>query len=237
MENIRNKKEEFIKTLENINQSKNTYEVFSDWLILTAATLYSWKKDKNVENEYIETAKRYTKEELEKHADLLGITVDALEEKEMDFLGDIFVSADLTNAKKAQFFTPYHISELMAETIIGNNELPKNKICTVCDPCCGSGGLLIASAMVMKKRGINYQKNVLLFGTDIDARCARMTFIQLCLLGVPAIITCGNSLSNEIFWQRETFGFYLAGMNWRLRDTEWKIYINTQNNSEQGELF
>jgi len=237
MKNIIDEKIKFIKILENINQSKNTHEVFSDWLILAAASLCSWKRDKTVENEYIETAKRYSKEELYKHADLLKITAEALEEQESDFLGDIFISADLTNAKKAQFFTPFHVSHSMAEAIIRNNEPPKNKICKVCDPCCGSGGMLIAAAMVMKEHGFNYQKNALFFGTDIDARCARMTFIQLNLLGLPAVITCGNSLTKEVFWERETIGFYIAGMNWRLRESEHEIYINTLNNNEQGELF
>jgi len=231
------RKDRFIKTLENINLSKNTHEVFSDWLILAAATLYSWKKDKKVENEYIETAKRYSKEELDKHAELLGITVDALEEQEKDFLGDIFVSANLTNTNKAQFFTPYNVSKMMAEMIIDKNELPKNEIFTVCDPCCGSGGMIIASAMIMKKKGYNYQKSALFFATDIDARCARMAFIQLNLLGFPAIITCGNSLTKEVFWQRETIGYYLAGMNWRLHDTKQEININPPNSNVQGELF
>jgi len=234
---ILSKKQEFIKTLESINYSKDTHEVFSDWLIIAAASLYAWKKDQNVEKEYAETAKRYSKEELDKHAKLLVITINALEEREQDFLGDIFISADLTNTKKAQIFTPYHIAELMAEASIGSTELPKNKICKVCDPCCGSGVMLIASAMVMQKHGFNYQKNAVFFGTDIDARCARMTFIQLSLLGVPAIITCGDTITNEVFWKRETIGFYLAGMNWRLMNIEQEININPSNNGVQGELF
>jgi len=232
-----NNKREFIKILENIKPSRNTYEVFSDWLIMAAASLYTWKKDKSVENEYLEIAKHYSKEELKKHAQLLTITVNALEEKVQDFLGDVFITANLTNAKKAQFFTPYNISQLMAELMIGNNKLPINEVCKVCDPCCGSGGLLIAGAMVMKENGFNYQRNALFVGTDIDARCARMTFIQLSLLGAPAIIICGNTLSKEVFWERETIGYYIAGMNFRARNLEQEIQINPSNSNIQGELF
>jgi len=234
-----NSKEEFIKILEGIKPSKSTHEIFSDWLIMTAAALYSWKKDDGVENEYKEIAKHYSSEELRKHQQLFEITINALEEKARDFLGDIFTTANLTNSKTAQFFTPYHVSQMMAEMIIGGDEFPKSKICKVCDPCCGAGGLLIAGAMAMKERGFNYQRNAFFVGTDIDARCARMTFIQLSLLGAPAVIICGNSLSNEIFWERETIGYYLAGMNFRLRSSREmeEIKINPSSNCAQGELF
>jgi type I restriction-modification system DNA methylase subunit len=126
------KKEEFITILESINPSKNAYEVFSDWLIMTAASLYSWKKDENVENEYVEISRQYSTEDQDKLARLLAVTANALEERKQDFLGEVFISANLTNAKKAQFFTSYHVSELMAEIVIGGKELPKkNEICTI----------------------------------------------------------------------------------------------------------
>ena len=223
---MNDKKKEFTKILENIKPSKNTYEVFSDWLTLVSATLYTWKKDQKVENEYMEIAKQYSKEELAKFVKLFALTVDAFEENVEDFLGDIFITAELTNKKKAQYFTPYDVSRIMAELMIGDNKLPKKKIYEVSDPCCGSGGLLIATAMVMKKQGFNYQKYAFFAGTDIDARCARMAFIQLSLLGAPAIITCGNSLSKEVFWERETIGYYIAGMNLR-RKPDQKTQIKT----------
>jgi len=232
-------KKEFIKILESIKPSKNAYEVFSDWLVLAAAALYAWKRDERVENEYAEVARHYSKEELEKHSQLLAITVNALEEKGRDFLGEIFTLGEFTNDRKAQFFTPYNVSQMMAEMIIGDGELPENKVCKVCDPCCGGGGMLVAAISVMKERGFNYQRNAFFMGTDIDARCARMTFIQLSLLGAPAIIVCGNSLTNETFWERETIGYYMAGMNFRLRNSDEpeEIKIIPLNDCAQGELF
>jgi type I restriction-modification system DNA methylase subunit len=211
-------KKEFMDILENINLAKNAYEVFADWLILTAAALYSWKKDKRVEKEYKDVAKIYSKDELKKHKQLLAITVNALEENsEQDFLGEIFIAEEFRNTKKSQVFTPFHISEMMAEVLIGDSKLPKNKVFKVYDPCCGSGCMLIASIAVLRKYGFNYQKNAFFIGTDIDARCARMTYIQLSLLGAPAVIICGNTLSKETFWERETIGYYMADMNFKLR--------------------
>jgi len=208
---------EFVKLLENLKPSKHSYEVFSDWLVMAAATLYAWKKDQAVEDEYNNIAKQYTKEEIEKHAHLLALTVDALEKKEQDFLGEVFTFGGYTNDRNGQFFTPYNISKMMADMIIGANGFPENRVCRINDPTCGAGGMLIASAMVMKEREFDYQHNALFIGQDIDARCARMAFIQLSLLGVPAVIYCMNTLSMQTFWHRETIGYHLADMDFRLR--------------------
>jgi len=208
--------QDFTKLLDEIKPSKNRYEIFNDWLILASAALYSWKKDKSVEEEYLQVVKQYKAPELDKLCQLLAITVEAFEEKTYDFLGEVFTEGNLSNEAKGQFFTPFHISQLMAKLIIGERNTPKNRIIRVIDPCCGSGGLLIAGILEMKERGINYQKDVLFSATDIDHRCARMCFIQLSLLAAPAIITCGNTLTLETFWQRETIGYHLSNMYRRI---------------------
>jgi type I restriction-modification system DNA methylase subunit len=209
---------DFIKILEHLKPSKPAYEVFSDWLVMAAATLYSWKKDDNVEQEYMNIVKQYTKEEQDKHAQLLMIITEALEGKEQDFLGEVFTFAKLYNERKGQYFTPYSISLMSAKLILDKNGFPKYRVCRINDPTCGAGGMLIAAAEVMKEHGLNYQKDALFIGQDIDARCARMAFIQLSLLGIPAIIYCMDSLSMKTFWHRETIGYHMAEMNYRLRN-------------------
>ncbi len=208
---------DFIKIIETLKPSMHAHDVFNDWLVMASATLYSWKKDQAVENEYLEISKRYTQEELNKHGRLLAIIVEALEETEQDFLGEVFTMAELTNSRNGQFFTPYSISRMMAEITMGEAELPKGRVCKISDPCCGAGGMLVAAASVMKQRGFNYQHDALFIGQDIDARCARMTYIQLSLLGVPAVIICGDTLAMTCYWQRETIGYHLADMDSRLR--------------------
>jgi len=214
---INQNSKDFIKLLETLKPSKHAYEVFSDWLIMAAATLYSWKKDKDVEEEYLNIAKQYTKEEMDKHAHLLALTVNALEIKKQDFLGEIFTFAELSNERNGQYFTPYNISYMSAKMIMGENGFPKNRVCRINDPTCGAGGMLIAGAEIMDEYKFNYQQNALFIGQDIDARCARMAYIQLTLIGAPAIIYCMNTLSMQTFWQRETIGYHMADMNFRLR--------------------
>jgi len=208
---------EFLNILEKIDYSISPSDQFSNWLILTASSLYSWKNDEKVEEEFNEIRKKLTDEQYEKYAQLFALTVEALHEKEHDFLGKIFSIGKFSNDKKAQYFTPDCVSKVNAAIMIGKKRLPKNRVCTVIDPCCGSGSMLIAAIAEMKEKNFNYQNNAFCHGIDVDARCARMTFIQLSLLGVPAVITCGNSLSKEVFWERETIGYYLSLMNFRLK--------------------
>ncbi len=207
--------QDFIKILEKLCPSRGVHETFSDWLMLAAASLYSWKKDPAAEAEYFQTAKNYTDEELEKHGQLLAITVDALDRKEQDFLGEIFSEINLTNPRTGQFFTPYSISLLSAKIILGS--FPENRICRINEPACGSGGMVIASIEVMKERGFDFQHNAYFVCQDIDGRCARMTYIQLSLLGAPAVIICGNTITQQTYWYRETIGYHISGMDLRLR--------------------
>lgn len=209
--------EEFVKILEKINPSKSTHEVFSDWLVMASAALYSFKKDASVEKQYADTAAGYTKEDLDGHSHLIAVLVEALERKKQDFLGEVFAQANLTNERNGQFFTPYNISLMSAQLILDKNDLPQDRLCRINDPTCGSGGMLVAATEVLEDHGFDYQKNAFFTGQDIDARCARMAFIQLSLLGVPAVIYCMNSLTQEEYWHRETIGYHLAGMEFRLR--------------------
>ena len=55
--------------------------------------------------------------------------------------------------------------------------------------------MLIAFANVAKKHGINYQKHVLFVAQDIDRTAAMMCYIQMSLLGCPAIVVIGDSLA------------------------------------------
>jgi len=222
----------FINILEHIKPSKHAYEVFSDWLVLSAAVLYIWKGDENINKEYSETAKDYPEDELLKMGELLDITVNALEEKEQDFLGEIFIDARLSNAKTGQFFTPYHVSYMSALATMGECEFPKGRVCKINDPACGAGGMLIAGLQVMKEKNFNYQQNAFFIAQDIDARCARMSYIQLSLLGAPAVVYCMNTLTGQEYWHRETIGYHLSGMEYRLRTEQLIDNVKSFNQEE-----
>ena len=99
---------------------------------------------------------------MEKFAKLLAITVQALDENpNQDFLGELYMNLNLGNKNSGQFFTPYHIYELMSE-ITSPPETLKAEIeergwVSVNDPCVGGGAMFIGYANACIKYGVNYQ--------------------------------------------------------------------------------
>lgn len=70
-------------------------------------------------------------------------------------------------------------------------------------------GLVLSYAKALKKHNINYQKYLLVDVTDIADTCVYMAYIQLALYGIPAIVKCGNSLTQEIRFAMETPLYFL----------------------------
>ncbi len=68
---------------------------------------------------------------------------------------------------------------------------------TISDPACGAGGTIIAYYKAMRDAGYNPQQQLFAQCVDIDPVAGMMTYIQLSLLGLPAEIIIGNSLTVE----------------------------------------
>ncbi len=192
---------EFIRILDKFNYRYSKWQVWNDFLYLASvsmANLFPTAERKEREARYHEIWNKYPEELQQLLGQLLSIVIVALTENpKQDFLGTVYHRLQLHQVQKGQFFTPYHISELMAEIQFAGSdldELKDKKYISVNDPACGAGALLIAYANAAKKHGINYQKDVLFVAQDIDQTAALMCYIQLSLLGCPAVIIIGDSL-------------------------------------------
>lgn len=193
---------ELFKLFDRLAQRHSRWEVWADFVYMTAAAL-SNAVDKTHfeerEKSYLTIAGKYNKAELEAVAEmfaLLGIGMD--ENPDQDFLGELFMSLDLGNQNKGQFFTPYDMCRMMAQ-ITGTDDL-KAKIdrqswVSVNDCCCGAGALLVAFANECVRQKINYQTSVLFVAQDIDLTAGLMCYIQLSLLGCPGYVVIGNTLT------------------------------------------
>lgn len=73
--------------------------------------------------------------------------------------------------------------------------IDENKKLSLCEPTCGSGGMVIAAAQVLQEKGINYQRVLDVVCQDLDWTAVYMCYVQLSLLGVKAIVVQGNTLS------------------------------------------
>ena len=195
---------ELAKILRQVAERHSLWQVFSDFLAMAALSI-SNSMDKRQfdqrEAEYMQIVGRYTKAEANLMAHCLAHVVMGLEEGHQDFLGSLFMALELGNAWAGQFFTPYEVSLMMAKMQLAGDE-PKRIIAergfiTVNDPCTGGGAMLIAAAHALLDEGLNPSQHMHVTAQDIDIKAVHMTYIQLSLLGVPAVVVHGNSLAVE----------------------------------------
>lgn len=199
----RDYKKEFRTLMDKFAFRYSRWQVWNDFLSLSALSLANvMPAPENGEREerYHAILNSYREEEREIFPQMLGLVVLALEENpEQDFLGSLYHYLNLQQEQKGQFFTPYHICEFMSELQFAGDEkaekLEGKGYISVNDPACGAGAMLIAFANVARKHGINYQKHVLFVAQDIDRTAAMMCYIQMSLLGCPAIVVIGDSLA------------------------------------------
>lgn len=123
-----------------------------------------------------------------------------------DYLGEIYMRSETSSSKSGQFFTPYCVSKLCAKCVINENAIKEameqDKIITLHEPTCGSGGMIIAVADVLyNDYHFNISRNLLVECGDIDKRCVRMSYLQLSLAGIPAVIFQRDGLTLET-WER-----------------------------------
>lgn len=193
----------------------NHWTLFYDFVELFAIALenavnFSQKR----EDRYLEIVKGYTKEELDKLIEMSVCVTLGLEAKYSDFLGEVFQDLQLNDKKgKGQCFTPFSVSRAMADMTFTKEMVDKaikeKGILTINDPCVGGGSLPIAAMNTLKNLGYNYQRDVLVVANDLDKRCVLMSYIQLSLLGVPAVIMEGDTLKQEFYETHYTPFFYL----------------------------
>ncbi len=158
------------------------------------------------EEQYKQIMKNYSEKERKTMAEIFGKIFGLLSSVVYDdgvfsdYLGEIFMNCNMGNKNTGQFFTPYHVSKMCAKIAIGTPNKADGKILTLCEPCCGSGGMVLAAMDVLKNDfGINYAMDCFVDCSDIDLRCVHMAYLQLSLAGVPAIVKHQDALSGKIW--------------------------------------
>lgn len=214
--------EEIMKRIKSAVYRVDTHQLISDVFECGAIAISNQvdllQRDER-EERYKKIMEKYQPKERELLAEIFGMIFALLSSVVYDngcfddYLGELFMRCNQGNFNAGQYFTPYHVSSCMAKLSIGDEVLEKserNEILTVNDPCCGGGGLLIAALDVLKNEyNINYASNCFMEASDIDIRCVHMTYLQLSLAGVPAIIKHQNALTRELWsvWRTPAYVF------------------------------
>jgi len=198
---------QLVKLLQKIAEKRGIHETFITFLELSALTIsnrYYLKQFKERENRYLEIANNLSKEEMDGFAQMLAALIEALKYeadsgKLHDVLGDIYHQLGLHNKWKAQFFTPMGICDMMGLLTVSNP--PRGKHLMVNEPCAGSGAIILGFVNAMIRKELSWTRDLTVIATDSDLKCVHMAYLQFSLYGIPAIVTHGNTLTQEE-WSR-----------------------------------
>ena len=192
---------EIVKDIEKISGKHSSFEIFSDWVTLNAIGIQNgcivkhddiWQERENKLNNI---KKKYAEKELKIIFGMYFKLLNAFGNEINDYLGEIFMRLSNSPDKKkmGQCFTPFSVSLLNAMLTLKDIEI--KKIFSLYEPTCGAGGMIISVAKLLFDKGINYQINMKVVAQDLNILCVYMTYIQLSLMGVDAIVAQGDALS------------------------------------------
>lgn len=196
-------------------ESEGHRDVFADWIALMLCALNSPHR----EEEYLRLTQPYVKRRNEGQrpidhlCEAFALLQISMQKTNQDVLGTLYelyaASSKSRQRVLGQFFTPIPIANMMAELVGDTLNEPQ----TICDPCSGSGRLLVASARH------NHPDSVFV-GIDRDPLCADMTALNLLFFNMSGIVLWGNSLSNEFHAGYQTRRTYLGGVLQKMSDAE-----------------
>ncbi|WP_336580106.1 N-6 DNA methylase [Alcaligenes sp. CHO6] len=224
--------QQIIKLLREVARYRGLDQTWSDWVEMGAiaiANAVDKSQFESREKRYLDIVAQYQKEDVNLLVRAFAHLVQCWEQRVTsgefgDVLGSTFMMMDMGNASTGQFFTPYEVSRLMAGIIMSDHaahhqaQLQRRGFITLQEPACGAGGMVVAAIHALVDSRINYQQALHVTAIDIDRRCVHMTYLQLALLHVPAIILQGNALSLEVFETWYTPAHILGGWSSRLRE-------------------
>lgn len=194
-------------------------EVFRDFIALAASELdmARIRSPENIENSR-RICGRYQPDDIDALKKLFCLLVEGLTGEIHDFLGSLYMEQELGADEMGQYFSPSCISRLMAGLLMpGTQESIKREgWMTLDEPACGSAGMVIAFAYWMVEAGLNPSEQLYATCTDIDPMVADMAFIQLALLGIPAKVVTGNTLTLKTNRVRFTPVYYFSAWQERL---------------------
>ncbi|HGK4757483.1 N-6 DNA methylase [Enterobacter cloacae] len=211
----------FISVFGDTARNLRRWEVFSDFIMLAASEL-DMARIRTPENiaRSREICAKYSESDISNLHELFGLMVCALEAKFHDFLGAIFMELELGDDRNGQYFTPYNVQSLLARLLMPDIDetIRREGFVTVSDPASGAAGMIVAYAEVLLEAGYNPSEQMFGSCIDIDPIAADMAFIQLSLLGIPAEVVTGNTLTMQLKRVRYTPVYYINNFEKRLEE-------------------
>lgn len=226
---------EFLKTFKDIARHKHRYDVFRDFVTLTACALHnSLAKDEKREAEYMQIIGSYKKEDQEAFPKLLSILVALLENEPRDILGPLYMQLEISSKDQGQFFTPPELSELMAAVTYGPDLASlKQDFITLSEPACGAGGMVLSFVKILISHKHNPAEKLWVQCIDVDRMSALMCYIQLTLWNVPGEVLVGDTLRWDMREVWYTPAHHLGFWTNKLARREQVVDVKPQKTAEE----
>jgi len=172
---------------------EQNYYLFGGWINafeqVLDLTLYALERN---EEKYMQTVRQMDKRAVTIASEIVGILMKALcyDYCIWDYLGEVYMQIASMSKSKAlgQFFTPFHICEMMARIQFGDvkglicKAQTENRRVSIMEPCVGSGAMLLAcKKVIIQEAGLSGLDHFEFFGQDIDPVCVKMCRIQMTL--------------------------------------------------------
>lgn len=214
---------EIIKDFKDLAKTKDLWQVYRDFLETTAiaiSNVVDLKQAKEREERYMQIITPYNTKEVLKFAEIMSLLAIELEKEPQDVLGKVFMELELGNKWKGQCFTPQPLADTLARLTFKEEEIKEKGFITALDPAVGGGVTMIALVKEMLRRGYNPQKQLLVVCGDVDSKAVHMTYIQLSLLGIPAVVKNQDTLTGDLMSTWYTPMYILDLWKFRRRDSE-----------------
>lgn len=214
-----------VKRFDSFRHRHDLWSVWTDFLLMAATAISNAVDIRDAtrarrEAGYMQVVKKYDRDVVDSICGALGELVDALDAEPGDVLGQTFMALELGNKWIGQFFTPDCITKVMANTIVDEEmreRIKKHGFVTMQEPAVGGGAMVIGIYNAMRAAGMNPQTQLHVTAMDVDIKSVHMAYVQLSLLGVPAVIVHGNTLTLETWDAWYTPAHILHGWEFKLR--------------------
>lgn len=208
----------FIRRLTALDREKSPYDKFRDFcemVFCAKAKRMAPTRERadELEDRYMQIVGTYRdKDTVRAYPGLLALAHSAIRQG-CDFLGSVATQMEVLNAQTGQFFTPYDVARMLAMMSLQDAAaiIAQNGFLTLQEPASGAGGMVLAAADTLAQQGFDPGLHMLVHATDVSSLCFHMTYLQLSLRGIPALVTHGNSLTLETFsraWTPPAMVFY-----------------------------
>lgn len=235
---------EIMKLMRGKFQRFHIYDIFHDfvsWAALSIRHSIEPFNADNIESHMQEFCKKYNKQERCTMVEMFSLLTEAMElavrfGEYTDILSRIFQGLEIHSKNAGQFFTPWNVAYCSAKMAYRPEDM-RRKIeetgyITAYEPTVGGGTMILALAQVMREAGFHPQKELLIYATDIDYRCACMAYIHTSLYCLPAVIQHGNELSQEIFGRWFTPVYVFDLWCWKDRTLRNREKINAKSDKD-----